>query len=109
MDRHMTGLREEDRGVHCFFCELLWLEFAPTESLLKVIESTKNYMIKYGRPHALYVDFGSCFSVNTNNPERDKKTQWERIMERLSVTVHHAHSPQAKGRVERGYKTLQDR
>jgi hypothetical protein len=88
---------------------LLWLEFVTSESLVNVMIATKNYMQKHGRPHALYVDFGSAFSVNLNNLERDKKTQWERCMEELSVIIHHAHSPQAKGRVERVNKTLQDR
>ena len=88
---------------------ILWLEFATSESLASVMAATKNYMKKHGRPLALYVDFGSSFSVNLNNLERDKKTQWERCIEELSVVIHHAHSPQAKGRVERANKTLQDR
>lgn len=55
------------------------------------------------------MDFGSVFSVNLNNPERDKKTEFERIMKDLLIHVSHATSPQAKGRVERANKTLQDR
>ena len=38
-----------------------------------------------------------------------KKTQWERMMRELGIQVIHAHSPQAKGRVERANQTLQDR
>ena len=107
----------EGRGPRCVLLVFVddatssigWLEFVPSESQIGVITATKNYMLAHGRPHAFYVDFGSVFSVNTNNPERDKKTQWESIMSELLVTVHHAQSPQAKGRVERANGTLQDR
>jgi len=55
------------------------------------------------------VDYGSVFSVNTNNPDREKLTQFERAMKELDVAVIHARSPQAKGRVERVNRTLQSR
>lgn len=89
--------------------QLLWLEFAPSESLESLMEATRHYMRRHGRPLSFYVDFGSVFSVNTNNPERDKITQFERACEELDVTVIHARSPQAKGRVERSNQTHQDR
>jgi hypothetical protein len=74
-----------------------------------VVTATKNYIERHGRPQSFYVDFGSVFSVNMNNAEREKKTQWERMMRELGIEVIHAHSPQAKGRVERVNQTLQDR
>jgi hypothetical protein len=89
--------------------KILWLEFVKSESNIDVMKATKNYINNYGRPHAFYVDFGKVFSVNLNNPERDKKTQWERALQELSIEVKHAHSPQAKGRVERANGVLQDR
>jgi len=73
------------------------------------MKSTSGYMRKYGLPTSFYVDYGSVFSVNTNNPEREKKSQFERACNELGVRVIHASSPQAKGRVERANKTLQDR
>jgi hypothetical protein len=88
---------------------ILWLEFVESESCIGVMKATKNYMIQHGIPHMFYVDFGSVFSVNTNNLDRDKKTQWERVVESFSTKVQHAYSPQAKGRVERANGTLQDR
>ena len=88
---------------------ILWLEFAKSESKIDVMRATKNYMLQHGIPQEFYIDFGAVFSVNLNNYERDKKTDWEKAVEFLSVTVHHAHSPQAKGRVERSNGTLQDR
>ena len=89
--------------------QLLWLEFVESESYQGVMNATKNYVKRYGLPHEFYVDFGKVFSVNLNNKERIKKTQWERALEELGIRVRHAHSPQAKGRVERANKTLQDR
>lgn len=88
---------------------LMWLEFVKSESFNAVSGATKNYMQKCGRPISFYVDFGSVFSVNTNNPEREKITQYERICVELGVELIHARSPQAKGRVERANQTLQDR
>ncbi len=107
----------EGRGPQCTLLvfiddatsKILWLEFVETESFQAVAAATKKYLEKYGRPWSFYVDFGSVFSVNLNNPERDKKTQFERIMKELLIDVSHATSPQAKGRVERANKTLQDR
>jgi hypothetical protein len=107
----------EGRGPRCTLLvfiddatsKLLWLQFAPSESSEAVVDATKNYIEAHGRPHALYVDYGSVFSVNTNNAERDKKTQWGRMMLELIIEVIYARSPQAKGRVERSNRTLQDR
>jgi len=107
----------EGRGQHCTLLvfiddatsQILWLEFVKSEDYQGVMNATKNYIQRYGRPHEFYVDFGKVFSVNLNNEERIRKTQWERALEELSIRIQHAHSPQAKGRVERANKTLQDR
>jgi len=107
----------EGRGPKCTLLvfiddatsRILWLEFVESESFSSVALATKRYIEKFGRPVSFYVDFGSVFSVNLNNPERDKKTQFEAIMKDLIIDVKHATSPQAKGRVERVNKTLQDR
>jgi len=89
--------------------QILWLEFVKSESFVAVARATKNYLERYGLPSSIYVDYGSVFSVNTNNPERDKLSQFERAMKELGIRVIHARSPQAKGRVERANQTLQRR
>lgn len=89
--------------------ELVWLEFAPSESFDGIMNACLKYFKKHGRPVSFYVDYGSVFSVNTNNPEREKITQFERAMQELVIEVIHARSPQAKGRVERVNQTLQKR
>lgn len=107
----------EGRGQKCTLLvfiddatsKIVWLEFAESESLEAVTQSTRNYFEYYGIPNLFYVDYGSVFSVNTNNPDREKITQYERMMKELGVKMIHARSPQAKGRVERSNKTHQDR
>ena len=89
--------------------QILWLEFASNESVEALMQATKNYIEKFGAPHMFYTDHGSVFHVNVSNKEDDKKTQWERAVEQLGSKVIHAHSPQAKGRVERCNQTMQDR
>jgi hypothetical protein len=89
--------------------EILWLEFAPSESTHALMQATKNYIEKWGIPLTFYTDHGSVFHVNLNNQENYKKTQWERVADQLGIGVIHAHSPQAKGRVERCNLTMQDR
>jgi len=88
---------------------ILWLEFVESESFVAVARATKNYLEKHGLPSSLYVDHGNVFSVNTNNFERDKITQYERAMKELGIRVKQARSTQAKGRVERANQTLQKR
>src|SRR3990167_8314083 len=89
--------------------KIVWLEFAKSESVEDVMKATWNYFTAYGLPTSFYTDYGSVFSVNTNNPERDKITQFERALKELDIEIIHAHSPQAKGRVERSNRTHQDR
>jgi hypothetical protein len=89
--------------------KILWLEFAKSESVESLMQATKNYVQKHGIPQSFYTDHGSVFHVNLNNQENIKKTQWERACDDLNIKVNHAHSPQAKGRVERCHQTMQDR
>lgn len=107
----------EGRGPRCTLLvfiddatsKIVWLEFAESESLEAVMKATWNYFEHYGIPRSFYVDYGSVFRVNTNNPDHDKITQYERAMKELGVKMIHARSPQAKGRVERSNQTHQDR
>lgn len=89
--------------------QILWLEFAESESVIALMQATQNYIKKHGIPQSFYNDHGSVFHVNLHNAEDEKKTQWERAVAQLDIEVLHANSPQAKGRVERSNGTLQDR
>ena len=74
-----------------------------------------DYLRENGRMQALYADRASHFRVNWRRSERQAKDQEagqtliERALGSLDVEVIFALSPQAKGRVERLFKTLQDR
>ena len=62
-------------------------------------------------PKRLYVDKFSTYKVNHKNAADNPEmiTQFERALKELGVELICAHSPQAKGRVERVFGTLQDR
>lgn len=108
----------EERGEKC--CLLAGIDDADSEVMARFdnhegVEPTFNYWRRYierfGKPHAIYVDKFSTYSMNhklaQENP--DTLTQFERAMTELNIGIVHAHSPQAKGRVEKLFKTLQDR
>lgn len=113
----------EGRGPKCALLvyiddatsRILHAEFIKVEDTLNLMRSTKTYLLRYGRPVAFYVDKDSIYNVNrqaTIDEElRDVHpiTQFTRAMGELGIEVILAHSPQAKGRVERGFDTHQDR
>ena len=90
-------------------------EFAKVEDTLTLMRTTKTYLQRWGRPAALYVDKDGIYNANRPaNVEEELRgeepiTQFTRAMGELGVEVILAHSPQAKGRVERGFGTHQDR
>ncbi|MDP3091983.1 MAG: hypothetical protein Q8N04_15010 [Nitrospira sp.] len=72
-------------------------------------------MRRHGVPHSVYTDKHTTYralgepTVAQQLAGEKPQSQFERALAELGVTVIHAHSPQAKGRVERLFKTLQDR
>ena len=78
----------------------------------------KSYAQKYGLPVQLYLDKHATYKSNAKKryryanwdfDDKEELTQFERACKQLGIEVIHAHSPQAKGRIERVFKTLQDR
>ena len=88
---------------------ILWLEFCDGESTMNLLRATDAYLKTHGRPLSLYTDRGGVYKVNIHNEDNDKRTQYARALDELGVELIHARSPQAKGRVERLFGTLQDR
>lgn len=86
-------------------------EFAPHEGVFPVFAFWKRYLEKNGKPRTIYLDKFSTYKMNSaaakENP--DLKTQFTRAMGGLEIEPIFAHSPQAKGRVERLFETFQDR
>ncbi len=86
-------------------------EIAAHEGVLPVMGFWRGYIEKYGLPESIYLDKFSTYKMHMvlAAENTDTKTQFARAMRELNVELHFANSPQAKGRVERLFRTLQDR
>ena len=87
---------------------LLATGFFAGETTEAYMETTRAHLSAHGRPVAYYSDRYGVFRVNKKGREAEP-TQFTRALKTLDIEAIHAHSPQAKGRVERANQTLQDR
>ncbi len=108
----------EDRAPRCTLLvyiddatsRLLELRFVASESTFDYFYSTKRYLEKYGKPIAFYSDKHSVFRVNKKGATTGNgMTQFGRALHELNIDIICANTSQAKGRVERANRTLQDR
>lgn len=93
--------------------------FVSSDSTVENMNHLERYLKKYGRPLAYYTDKAALFQTaeKTNRDgsrlgksrEELPPTQIGRALQELGIPWIAAHSPQAKGRVERGFLTAQDR
>lgn len=108
----------EGRGARC--CLTLFVDDATsliTSGRFSSAETTENYLSclkehlgRYGRPLSMYVDKHSIFRVNKGEIKRGTGiTRFGQVLKDLDIELICAHSPQAKGRVERKNGVLQDR
>ena len=88
---------------------LMELLFVPSESTFSYFDALENYLLKHGRPVAFYSDKHTVFRVARPNPNMNGMTQFGRALAQLNIEILCANSSQAKGRVERANRTLQDR
>ena len=86
-------------------------EFAQDEGVFPVFSFWLDYLKKQGKPHSIYLDQFSTYKMTQRVAleNHDLKTQFQRALEELQIEPIFASSPQAKGRVERLFGTLQDR
>lgn len=97
--------------------KILFLKLFPSDGTLPNMEAFRSVMVKYGMPGSYYVDGASWFKVTRHGTgtinrvinRKDYETQIERALKELGVKLIKAESCQAKGRVERSNRTLQDR
>jgi transposase len=82
------------------------LRFVPVEDTHHVLGLWRDYIQRYGIPAEVYTDKHAVYR-DAENPEH--LTQFGRALAALNIRHIKAHSPQAKGRVERVNRTLQDR
>lgn len=84
--------------------------FFPTETSEGYMIVLLEHMRKYGIPVALYSDRHSVFTSNRDKfSRRESRTQFSRACNALGIDLILAQSPNAKGRVERMFRTLQCR
>ncbi len=84
--------------------------FGSAETTEGYLDLLGRYLRKHGRPVALYTDRHSIFRAEDGGDDpQPVKTQFGRALEQLAIDWIPAHSPQAKGRVERFNGTAQDR
>lgn len=100
-DQYSTLIVFIDDATREVFCR-----FAK-ESTEGVSQTLQAYLKKFGRPLKFYTDRGKVFKVNKGS--KQSETQFKRMLNELNIELTHAYSPQAKGRVERVNRTLQDR
>ena len=101
-----------------FSRKLLFADFFPAETSWAHIQAARVVMQTYGIPLRYYVDSLRVFRFVQGRDSYWRKhvlqtddvdTQWRKVMRVLGVDVSYALSPQAKGKIERPYRWLQDR
>ncbi len=112
----------EERGPACHLIAMIddatsrvWARFVEHDTTEENLRTLGGWLQRYGRPVAHYTDKNSIF--RTAGPAaRDEqlrgeaaRSQFGRALEELGMEWIAAHSPQAKGRIERLFETLQDR
>jgi hypothetical protein len=105
----------EGRGPRCHLhlliddatSKILGAYFAEEETTYGYFRACKPYFEKKGLPISLYNDKRGTFIVNQGKNRNE--TQFARAMKELGIKMIFAHSPQAKGRIERVFGTLQER
>ncbi len=92
--------------------------FYDYEGTMPAMDSFYRYTKRNGLPHSIYLDRLKAYKGGTDGKlsveeELEGKgrslSEFERALEELGVDVIHAQSPQAKGRIERLFRTFQDR
>jgi len=108
----------EDRAAPCTLLvfiddatsKLMQLRFVPSESTDSYFQALRGYLQSHGCPVAFYSDKHSVFRVLRRDAKGGQgMTQFGRALAELNIEILCANSSQAKGRVERVNRTLQDR
>jgi transposase-like protein len=112
----------EDRGDPCVLMGYIddargdaFGRFYDYEGTMPAMDSFKRYIRKRGLPLKVYLDGHSTYKSTAKATIEEQLegveplSQFERALKELGVEVTHAHSPQAKGRIERLFRTFQDR
>ena len=109
----------EERGDECCLLlsvddangEITHAKFDENEGVIAVFLFWLEYFKKHGLPLSIYLDKFSTYKINHPSAIDNKEliTQFQRATNQIGIKLITAHSPEAKGRVERMFGTLQDR
>ncbi len=112
----------EGRGKPCVLIAYIddatsrvYARFYDHEGTYPAMDSFKRYILRYGIPASVYLDRHAAYQAKGRATVEDElagklpMTQFARALEEVGVRLIFAQSPQAKGRIERLFKTLQDR
>ncbi len=95
--------------------ELVYARFEYGETSAGYMRMFRSIVVEKGIPLSVYADRHSIFKINREATVEEQltgeipKTQVHRALRELGITYRAAYSPQAKGRVERHFRTMQDR
>jgi len=86
-------------------------KFDTDEGVFPVFAFWKKYTEQLGKPHSIYLDKFSTYKMSQRVAveNHETQTQFQRAINQLGIEPITAHSPQAKGRIERLFNTFQDR
>lgn len=93
----------------------IYCRFYDYEGTWPVMDSFRRYVRKYGLPQSVYADRHSTYQswretrIKEELEGKEPQSEFGRALEELGVKLIAAYSPQAKGRIERLFRTLQDR
>ena len=112
----------EQRADRCCLMKLIddatskrMARLSEEETIFSAMELLWRWIDRYGIPRALYTDKKNVYVVDEKTRARAAEsgvevlTQFGRACKKLGIEIITAHSPQAKGRVERSHGTYQDR
>lgn len=109
----------EGRGPRCVLLGYIddatgnvYGRFYDYEGTIPAMDSFTRYLTKYGLPMSVYLDKHTTYKSwvrRDDFQEAEPVSQFGRALAELGVRMLHAHSPQAKGRIERLFHTFQDR
>lgn len=92
----------------------LTARFVRHDSTEENLRQLRGYVEQHGRPVAVYTDKASLFqitprAIHHRDAPQEQLSQIGRALKELNIEWIAAHSPQAKGRIERSFQTAQDR
>jgi len=113
----------EERGPELYLIAMiddatsrLWGRFVERDTTEENLRTLGGWIERWGRPLSLYTDRNSLFVTTRPVQQAEQlqgqvtaRTQFGRALYELGIGWMAAHSPQAKGRIERLFGTLQDR